>query len=290
MQTQQNLKTIRLIYPQWQGGDIAHWFKDMPKEEISKGYFLGAKILELLTHNTPYQTLEVPVTREFKREVRDGVLDKKDILEQTKAAMNLIRESKPDRILTLGGECSVSVAPFSYLAEKYRDDVAMLYIDAHPDIRLPNDEYKAYHAMAVTHLLGLGDKDILKVLPASLESQNVLLVGLHSEEAKFYAKRQKKLGLKSLKAKEASSKKVLQWLQSTKASKVIIHLDLDVLDSNEIYVAVGNSGKLKMKQVAQIIESVSAHYEIVGFSIAELMPKELIRLQKLLSKLPFISQ
>jgi len=61
-------KTIRLIYPQWQGGDIAHWFKDAPKEEISKGYFLGAKILELLTHNTPYQTLEVPVTREFKRE------------------------------------------------------------------------------------------------------------------------------------------------------------------------------------------------------------------------------
>ena len=117
-----------------------------------------------------------------------------------------------------------------------------------------------------------------------------MLVGLHSEEAKFYAKRQKKLGLKSLKAKEASSKKVLQWLQSTKASKVVIHLDLDVLDSNEIYVAVGNSGKLKMKQVTQIIESVSAHYEIVGFSIAELMPKELIRLQKLLSKLPFISQ
>ncbi|MDE7235839.1 MAG: arginase family protein, partial [Helicobacter japonicus] len=245
---------------------------------------------ELLSHNTPYQTLEVPVTREFKREVRDGVLDKKDILEQTKAAMDLIRESKPDRILTLGGECSVSVAPFSYLAEKYRDDVAMLWIDAHPDIGLPNDEYKGYHAMAVTHLLGLGDKDILKVLPASLESQNVLLGCVHSEEAKFYAKRQKKLGLKSLKAKEASSKKVLQWLQSTKASKVVIHLDLDVLDSNEIYVAVGNSGKLKMKQVTQIIESVSAHYEIVGFSIAELMPKELIRLQKLLSKLPFISQ
>ena len=281
-------KTIRLIYPQWQGGDIAHWFKGLPNEEISKGYFLGAKLLELLTHSTSHQTLEVPVSQEFKREVKDGVLDKSDILKQTKAAMKLITESKPDKILTLGGECSVSVAPFSYLASKYGDDVAMLWIDAHPDIGLPNDEYKAYHAMAVTHLLGLGDKEILKVLPAKIPAQNTLLVGLHSEEAKFYAKRQKELGLKALKAKKVSSKKVLQWLQGTKASKVVIHLDLDVLDFSEIYVAVGNSGKLKMKEVAHIIESVSAHYEIVGLSIAELMPKELIKLQNMLQKLPLM--
>ncbi|WP_299383743.1 hypothetical protein [Helicobacter sp. UBA3407] len=44
----------------------------------------------------------MPISQEFKREVKDGVLDKSDILKQTKAAMKLITESKPDRILTLG--------------------------------------------------------------------------------------------------------------------------------------------------------------------------------------------
>ena len=27
--------TIRLIYPQWQGGVIAHWIPDIPAEEAS---------------------------------------------------------------------------------------------------------------------------------------------------------------------------------------------------------------------------------------------------------------
>lgn len=105
------------------------------------------------------------------------------------------------------------------LVHKYPSDVAMLWIDAHPDIGLPNDKYKGYHAIAVTHLLGLGDKEILKVLPASLESQNVLLVGLHSEEAKFYAKRQKKLRLKALKAKETNSKKFCNGFHTLKLLK-----------------------------------------------------------------------
>ena len=53
---------------------------------------------------------------------------------------------QPNKIVTLGGECSVSVVPFTYLANKYKDDVAMIWIDAHPDITLPGDVYPGYHA------------------------------------------------------------------------------------------------------------------------------------------------
>lgn len=42
-------QTLKLIYPQWQGGNIAEWFKDIPDNDISKGYALGAKLLEILT-------------------------------------------------------------------------------------------------------------------------------------------------------------------------------------------------------------------------------------------------
>ena len=38
------------------------------------------------------------------------------------------------RISTLGGECSATMAPFSYLINKYGDDMAILWIDSHPDM------------------------------------------------------------------------------------------------------------------------------------------------------------
>ena len=281
-------QTLKLIYPQWQGGDIANWFKDIPASDISKGYALGAKLLAMLTPTTPYQTREIPITMDFKREVKDGILDKEVIYKQTQSAMQCITEVNPRKILTLGGECSVSIAPFSYLASQYGEDLALLWLDAHPDIGLPFDVYPGYHAMAVTHLLGLGDKEILNLLPASFNAKNIVIAGLHSNEAKFYAKRAKKLGLQTLSAKQVKkdNTSILESLKHTKATKIAIHLDLDVLDSKELYVAVGNTGKLKLKHVTEILTMVRQNYEVVGFSIAELMPKELIKLQSLLRNLP----
>ena len=65
-------QTLKLIYPQWQGGNIAEWFKDIPDNDISKGYALGAKLLEILTSNASYQTCEIPISMDFKRVVKDG--------------------------------------------------------------------------------------------------------------------------------------------------------------------------------------------------------------------------
>ncbi|MCZ9956485.1 hypothetical protein [Brachyspira hyodysenteriae] len=42
-------KTIRLIYPQWQGGIISHWIKELKPEDSSRGYYLGAKLLSILS-------------------------------------------------------------------------------------------------------------------------------------------------------------------------------------------------------------------------------------------------
>ena len=36
---------LRLIYPQWQGGIVDHWMPDIPAEDSSRGYYLGAQLL-----------------------------------------------------------------------------------------------------------------------------------------------------------------------------------------------------------------------------------------------------
>jgi len=89
----------------------------------------------------------------------------------------VIGRYSPQRIR---GECSVSVAPFSWLAERYGDDLPVLWIDSHPDVGTPASQYPGYHAMAVAVLTGHGDPDVLRLLPATVDPGRVALVGLHS--------------------------------------------------------------------------------------------------------------
>lgn len=52
------MKTIRLVYPQWQGGNIAQWITEVKDhEQASRGYYLGAQrnqgAAEAIRHQAP---------------------------------------------------------------------------------------------------------------------------------------------------------------------------------------------------------------------------------------------
>lgn len=121
------VSTIRLIYPQWQGGMVDHWMPDIPAEDASRGYYLGAQLLNFLAPESSQETIEIPVSLDINdRQTDKGVSARRVILKQTKAALEKLRETNPEKIVTLGGECSVSVVPFTFLAGKYPDDVAIV--------------------------------------------------------------------------------------------------------------------------------------------------------------------
>lgn len=285
--------TLRLIYPQWQGGDIAKWITEVKDpEQASRGYYLGAHLLDFLAPSTGQKTLTVPVSTELcKRVVTDGVLDRDAIAQQTRAALDILDIEKPDRIVTLGGECSVSVVPFTWLASKYPDDVAVIWIDAHPDITLPGDVYPAYHAMAVTALMGDGDKKILSQLPAKIDPSKILFVGLRDWERDEIKVRQNEYGIKHLTPEEtvSGSEKVIEWLRNTGASNVVIHFDMDVLDPNEIIAAVGVvPNGMKIAEVVRVINDVAKEKNLVGLTVAEPMPRTAIILKEMLNQLPLL--
>ncbi|MBD5164413.1 hypothetical protein [Helicobacter sp.] len=108
---------LRIVYPQWQGGDIAGWFDDLSPKEAAQGYVLGAQILALLADSiAPCDTAVVNVATDFaldsvgRRVVQDGIIDKNTLLQQTKNALAILVERKPVRILTLGGDCTAKGA------------------------------------------------------------------------------------------------------------------------------------------------------------------------------------
>ena len=180
----ENLLTLRLVWPQWQGAgveSIRELFSEVPFEEARRGYAVGAAVLNavLPAHTGP--TALVPVeSGDLGLSKQDGIEAKEAVVAQLARALEVIGRYSPERILTLGGECSVSVAPFSWLTERYGDDLAVLWIDSHPDVGTPVSQYPGYHAMAVAVLTGHGNPDVLRLLPATLDPGRVALVGLHS--------------------------------------------------------------------------------------------------------------
>lgn len=290
----QSMKTIRLIYPQWQGAKITHLIpelKDTPAD-ASRGYYLGAQLLNYLAPNTDQETFTVPVSMEITdREITDGVTDRDALLKQTKVALEMLNAINPDKIVTLGGECSVSVVPFTYLANKYKNDVAMIWIDAHPDITLPGDIYSGYHAMAVTACMGYGEKQIISALPTKIDASKILFVGIRNWERDEIKVRQKQYGIKDIPGEEVveNSNAILNWLKSCGASKVIIHFDMDVLDPAEIVAAVGTDPNgMKIAQVIRVINDIANEKELVGLTVAEAMPRTAIRIKNMLGQLPLL--
>lgn len=110
------MSTLRLVYPQWQGGIINSFTPELKPEDANLGYSLGSKLLQFLAPENPNQaTAVVPVStaQPLDRSVTDGISNWPEIKEQTEAALQILDEHNPERIITLGGECAVSVAPFA---------------------------------------------------------------------------------------------------------------------------------------------------------------------------------
>lgn len=288
---QKKTSTVRLIYPQWQGGIIAHWMPDIPAEDSSRGYYLGAQLLNMLAPESSQEVIEVPVSLDINdRTVENGVSARSVLLKQTQAALEKIGEKNPDRIVTLGGDCSVSVVPFTYLAAKYPDDVAIVWIDAHPDINLPYDAYKGYHAMALTACLGMGDEEIMGMLPGKVDASKALIVGLRSWDEGM-KERQQALKIKGLSPQEVArdSSVILKWLKETGASKVVVHFDLDVLDPAEIIAGVGvEADGMKIDEVVRVINDIASASDLISLTIAEPMPRIAIKIRNMLNRLPLL--
>ena len=115
------------------------------------------------------------------------------------------------------------MAPFSWLAERYGDDLAVLWIDSHPDVGTPASKYSGYHAMAIAVLTGHGDPDVLRLLPATLDPTRAALVGLHSWAEDDFPNIAR-WGIRSFGPEDLrlSSRPLLDWLKALGCSLTVV--------------------------------------------------------------------
>lgn len=283
-------KTLRLLAADWQGGN---------KPE----YYFGAELLSWLApKNRNQKEVRVPIDYPNVNPLlkNNGVFAQKVVKENVQNSKRIIEKEQPEKIITLGGTCLVSQAPFDYLKGKYKDELGVIWIDAHPDVSNPEIFYNE-HAMVLGNLLGKGDPELSKIVENQLSSDSILYVGL--QEPSFDEKNvlsDLNINYTIQQDKHLNYAEIQEWINKNKFKKIAIHFDLDVLDPNlfrSVYFAEpgkddfpSDAGTMSLIEITTILTNLFDNNEIVGLTIAEYLPWDAIELKNLLNKLSIFNQ
>ena len=212
-------KTLRLHMPQWQGGSL-------------KEYQVSSQLLSWLlpAAQGPEETVPVPSAAGSPAlQIEDGILAKGALLAQARAARAAIEKHRPDRVLTIGGDCLVDLAPIAYLNKRYGGEVGVLWIDAHPDVQTPKDFHHG-HAHVLAMLLGEGDPDFVNEVDVPVKPARVMYAGLDAwspSENEFLVS----LGLHVAGSSELAegSSSILSWIENEAITHMAVHFDVDAI-------------------------------------------------------------
>lgn len=283
-------KNLRLLFPQWQGGN-------------NESYFFGSQLLSWLSPEEKGITAEVPVMAPAGEslDVEEGIVGRKHVVSQLKSARELIRQHNPETIITLGGDCLVSLAPFSYLVEKYGEKLGVLWVDSHPDVMTP-EQFSHSHAHVLGALMGNGDRDLTQGIEKPLSPAKIMLAGIHDPlpyENDFIVSH----GMMTCSPDEVrqGGQAVQDWIAREKIEYLAIHLDLDVLDPTAfrsvLFARPGRGphdfgdvaeGCLSLADVTQLINRATSVAVPVGLTVAEHLPWDAINLRQMLASLPLM--
>jgi arginase len=167
-----------------------------------------------------------------------------------------------DRVITVGGDCAVDIAPIAAARARYGTALTVLWIDAHPDVYSPETlPSGAFHGMVVRALLGDGPPGLTPEQP--LAAGQVIIAGERAgdvSEHEYLAE----AGLRRYGVDDLE--KVLEGLRGP----VYLHIDLDVLEPT----VFGSTCYPEPDGVLpeRLIDLVSQVDDIVGAAITEHAP------------------
>jgi arginase len=188
---------------------------------------------------------------------------------------DLVREAlvhSDDWVLSIGGDCSAELVPVARCVERWGDELAILWLDAHADLNNPTtSQTGAFTEMVLRTLSGDGCAELTP--PTPLHPSRIVLAGTRSidpGEAAFIAEQ----SIRTISVDEfAQPENIIAAIDSTGASHVYIHVDLDVLDPSEIDgindpVPFGVSAERLISAIA----AVKHRYTVVGAGVTSFAP------------------
>ena len=248
-----------LCYPIWQGAGHRH------------GYAAGAQILRRLAA-AHHAVVDVPVlTDDFSPAVR-GV-KALETLQRHFELFNMLLDHTAAPLMLLGGDCVADYLPIAHNLARHGDQLALVWVDAHPDINTPASSPSGnFHGMLLRALMGEGPPEMVAFVKRKLTAKQLFYVGLRDpdpEEVRFLAEQ----GIFSLSVEDAERGNVqplLSAIHKAGCNIVHLHVDSDVM-SLDAYpqAAVPVAGGLSVDVLVRLLQAVRAHYPLAGAALTE---------------------
>ena len=183
---------------------------------------------------------------------REGLLGAARQLEEA-----LTSDEEP---VVLHGECSLALSTLPTVA-RMRPDARFLWLDAHGDYNTPDTTQSSYlGGMALSGACGEWDPDLQL---GFADPGRVVLAG----GREFDAAERKLIdasGMAVVEGREVLNGSLAAALGD---DPVFVHLDLDILEKDELPVLFPSAGGLEIAELRQVLARVADGREIIGFEV-----------------------
>lgn len=172
-------------------------------------------------------------------------------------------------VITIGGDCGVSLGAIAALPNA--DDVAVVWLDAQPDLNTPDSSPSGgFSGMVLRTLLGEGPAALVPA--AALSPGRVVLAGVRSFDAgedEYIAEQ----SIATVPVTEFSAESLRTAIEATGASRIYLHIDLDVLDQGEIegLLNVEPFG-IAATALIEALRTVLERFDLAGATLASFAP------------------
>jgi arginase len=246
-----------VVVPQWQGSGSSRAMRLVDGAEAIRGDLPAAST----------RTVDVPL------EAGDDQGTAVHRLSSVALVRDRVLETLRDDIgpvITIGGDCGVELGAIGHVLLA-RTDVAVLWLDAHPDLNTPESSPShAFTGMVLRTLLGEGPVQLVPTVP--LAAGRIVLAGVRStdpDEEVYLAAN----SIPMIDSPEVTGESLIAALEATGATAVYVHIDLDVIDPSQ-FAGIGYPEPFGVDAAALVdaLKAVLARFEFAGAGVTEFAP------------------
>ncbi|MFA6105823.1 MAG: arginase [Patescibacteria group bacterium] len=184
------------------------------------------------------------------------------------------------KILAIGGDNTISIGTLSGAGEAFKDDLGVIWIDAHADINTDETSLSGnVHGMPISAALGLGNKSLVGIRSAGrkLKPENLVYVGLKDlDQAEVDIIREQKIAsVTMLEIAEQGLAPAFEKIKklSQKVSKVWVCLDIDSMDEEcAPGTPMATRGGLNYRESLNLAKYIGKVCNVAGVDVSELAP------------------
>jgi len=209
---------------------------------------------------------------------RNGIDYYDEIVEQIAKAGSVLQQKQPARLRNLGCDCGSDFAPIAHLLSRYRENLVVVWFDAHADLNMPASSTGGspsghFHGMVLRALTGHHAFGLSDHLNPPMSPSQIILAGareIDPEENDYIASE----SITLVSCDELGQNEWLAALDAVAArgiTNAYIHIDFDVLDPEEFpWVGCPVQGGVSTETLRLAIAQICDRFDVRGVSAVEI--------------------